>query len=54
MLSAFIIDFLRKQAEEKQKELEDRRPLLYIDEDDREPPPKEKDENDSNVTIIQM
>lgn len=56
MISPWIIEFLKKQQEEKQKQLEDLRPVLYIEVDDREPlpsMPKEKDEV-SKTIIIQL
>jgi hypothetical protein len=53
VISPWIIEYLRKQQEDKQKELEDNRPALYIEEDDRPLPKKEKEET-SKVIIIQL
>jgi len=52
MISPWIIEFLKKQQEEKQKQLEDLRPVLYIEVDDREPAPKDKEQ--VSTVIIQL
>ena len=56
MIAPWIIEFLKKQQEEKQKALEDQRPALYIEEDDREPIPlpKEKEEKISHVLTFDL